>query len=338
MSYIGAQPTTAAFVTDQFSANGSGTVFTLSVAPANTNSILVAVSGVLQDPSTYSVSGTTLTFSAAPPAGTGNISVRFLGIPASGVVNTAYRTQTEFTATAGQTTFSVPSYTVGFIDVYRNGALLGSADFTATNGTTVVLTNPASSGDLVETISFFVSSVLNAIPAQNNAVIDSYILSMAGSKLTGTQVIPKATLPTGSVLQVVQSVYKTYSSRTSSTYADTGLTASITPTSASNKILVLVTMNGCGKASSDTALALKLLRGSTDLTLIDDSIGGTGSSVNLFVGSSSINYLDSPATTSSTAYKVQFASVSNTAAAYFNNYSGTVNTVTSTMTLMEIAA
>lgn len=175
MSYIGAQPTTAAFVTDTFSANGSGTVFTLSVAPANTNSILVAVSGVLQDPSTYSVSGTTLTFSAAPPAGTGNISVRFLGIPASGVTSTAYRTQTEFTATAGQTTFSVPSYTVGYIDVYRNGALLGSADFTATNGTTVVLANPASSGDLVETVSFYVSSVLNAIPAVANAVTTSYI-------------------------------------------------------------------------------------------------------------------------------------------------------------------
>jgi len=175
MSYIGAQPTTAAFVTDTFSANGSGTVFTLSVAPANTNSILVAVSGVLQDPSTYSVSGTTLTFSAAPPAGTGNISVRFLGIPASGVTNTAYRTQTEFTATAGQTTFSVPSYTVGYIDVYRNGALLGSADFTATNGTTVVLAAGASAGDLVETVSFYVSSVLNAIPAVANAVTTSYI-------------------------------------------------------------------------------------------------------------------------------------------------------------------
>lgn len=176
MSYIGAQPTTAAFVTDTFSANGSGTVFTLSVAPANTNSILVAVSGVLQDPSTYSVSGTTLTFSAAPPAGTGNISVRFLGIPASGIVNTAYRTQTEFTATAGQTTFSVPSYTVGYIDVYRNGALLGSADFTATSGTTVVLAAGASAGDLIETVSFYVSSVLNAIPATNGAVTSAYLL------------------------------------------------------------------------------------------------------------------------------------------------------------------
>jgi hypothetical protein len=158
----------------------------MSVAPANTTSIIVAVSGVLQDPSTYSVSGTTLTFSAAPPAGTGNISVRFLGIPASGIVTTAYRTQTEFTATSGQTTFSVPSYTVGFIDVYRNGALLGSADFTATNGTTVVLAAGASAGDLVETISFSVSSVLNAIPATNGAVTSAYLLdaSVTQAKLS----------------------------------------------------------------------------------------------------------------------------------------------------------
>ena len=176
MAYIGNQPTTTAFLTDTFSANGSGTVFTLSAAPANTNSIIVAVSGVLQDPSTYSVSGTALTFSAAPPAGTGNISVRFLGIPASGVTTTAYRTVTEFTATAGQTTFTPPSYTVGYINVYRNGALLGTADYTATNGTTVVLASAASSGDLVVVESFYVSSVLNAIPATTGAVNSTYLL------------------------------------------------------------------------------------------------------------------------------------------------------------------
>jgi len=186
MSYIGNQPTTVAFLTDQFSGTGSQTAFTLSAAPANTASIIVAVSGVLQDPTTYSVSGLTLTFSAAPPSGTGNISVRFLGIPASGIVTTAYRTQTEFTATSGQTTFSVPSYTPGFIDVYRNGALLGSADFTATNGTTVVLTAGASAGDLVETISFSVSSVLNAIPATAGAVNSTYLLdgSVTQAKLS----------------------------------------------------------------------------------------------------------------------------------------------------------
>jgi hypothetical protein len=175
MSYIGNIPTTVAFLVDTFSGDGSDTTFTLSQAPANTSSILVAVSGVVQDPSTYSVSGTTLTFSGAPPSGSSNISVRFLGIPASGVTTTAYRTVTEFTATAGQTTFSVPSYTAGYIDVYRNGVMLGSADYTATNGTTVVLASGATAGDLVETISFFVSSVLNAIPAVANAVTDAYI-------------------------------------------------------------------------------------------------------------------------------------------------------------------
>jgi hypothetical protein len=175
MSYIGNQPTSVAFVTDQFSGDGTTTVFTMSVAPANTASALVAVSGVLQDPSTYAVSGASLTFSAAPPTGTGNISVRYLGIPASNIATTAYRTVTEFTATAGQTTFNTASYTAGFINVYRNGALLGTADYTATNGTTVVLAVGATSGDLVTTESFYVSSVIDGIPAIGSSVIGSYI-------------------------------------------------------------------------------------------------------------------------------------------------------------------
>ena len=175
MPYIGQAPTQAAFVTDTFSGNGSTTAFTMSVAPAGTTSVLVAVSGVLQDPSTYSVVGTTLTFSAAPPTGTGNISARYLGIPASGITTTAYRTITEFTATAGQTTFTPPSYTVGFIQVFRNGVLLGSSDYTATNGTTVVLARGATSGDLVTVLSFYVSSVLNAIPATAGSVGQTYL-------------------------------------------------------------------------------------------------------------------------------------------------------------------
>lgn len=175
MSYIGAQPTSVAFLTDQFSGNGTTTAFTMSVAPATTTSILVAITGVVQDPTTYSVVGTTLTFSAAPPSGTGNISVRYMGIPASGVTTTAYRTVTDTTATAGQTTFIIPSYTVGYLNVYQNGARLGAADFTATTGTTVVLAAAASAGDLVTTESFYVSSVLNAIPATAGSVASTYL-------------------------------------------------------------------------------------------------------------------------------------------------------------------
>ena len=195
MSYIGNSPSQSAFVTDLFNGDNSTTAFTMSVSPANPASILVAVSGVLQSPDTYSVSGRTLNFSAAPPSATGNISVRYLGIPASGVTTTAYRTITEYTATAGQTTFTPPSYTVGFINVFRNGVMLGSADFTATNGTSVVLAAGASAGDLVAIESFYVSSVLNAIPATANAV-NSLLISdgaVTQSKL-GTNVVGKGSV------------------------------------------------------------------------------------------------------------------------------------------------
>lgn len=175
MAIIGNPIYQSAFVTDQFSGNGSTTAFTMSVAPAGVTNVLVAVSGVLQDPSTYGVVGNTITFSAAPPSGTGNISCRYLGIPVTGVTTTAYRTVTEFTATASQTTFTPPSYTVGFINVYLNGVLLGSADYTATNGTTVVLATGASAGNLLTVESFLVSSVLNAIPNTAGAVSSANI-------------------------------------------------------------------------------------------------------------------------------------------------------------------
>jgi hypothetical protein len=81
MSYIGAQPTTGSFPFDQFSGNGSTTAFTLTYAPASTTSIIVAISGVVQNPTLYSIVGTTLTFSPAPPTGTNNISVLYLGLP-----------------------------------------------------------------------------------------------------------------------------------------------------------------------------------------------------------------------------------------------------------------
>ena len=177
MSYIGTSPTTAAFPFDQFSGTGSLTTFTLSYAPASTTSIIVAVSGVVQKPNTYSVGGYVLTFTGAPPLGTNNVAVLYLGLPSSGVStpgNTAYRSATDYTAIAGQTTFStVGSYTVGFLDVYRNGSRLGSADFTATNGTTVVLAAACSVGDLVTIVYYTLTSLTNALPLTGGTVTGS---------------------------------------------------------------------------------------------------------------------------------------------------------------------
>ena len=170
MSYIGNQPQYTSFLTDTFSGNGVTTAFTLRVAPANTAAVIIGISGVLQSPNDYAVVGNLLTFSSPPPIGPNNISVRYLSLPASNVVNSAYRSVTDITATAGQTTFSTSSYTPGFVEVFRNGVRLGVSNFTATSGVTVVLGSPANAGDLVTVVSFFVSSVLNAIPGTAGSV------------------------------------------------------------------------------------------------------------------------------------------------------------------------
>ena len=77
----------ANITTDYFNGDGNTVAFTMSVTPADASSTLVTISGVVQSPSTYSVSGTTLTFSAAPPSGSSNITARYLGVPSVSTVS-----------------------------------------------------------------------------------------------------------------------------------------------------------------------------------------------------------------------------------------------------------
>jgi len=137
----------------------------------------------------------------------------------------------------------------------------------------------------------------------------------------------------GKVLQVVNATYATSTSNSTGTYADTGLTASITPTSASSKILVLANQNGVyADGNATSGVNLKLLRGATDLATFGLSVG-VHASGNLSFGSSSTCFLDSPATTSATTYKTQFARAS-LGQVFVQEGTGTVSTIT----LMEIAA
>lgn len=82
------------FITDTFSGNGSQTAFTLTSDPGSGNNTFVFISGVYQDKSSYSVSGTTLTFTSAPPTGSSNIQVNYgyastIGVPADGSITEA---------------------------------------------------------------------------------------------------------------------------------------------------------------------------------------------------------------------------------------------------------
>ena len=175
MAYFGLEPLSASYLTDYLSGDNTTVAYTLSRAPVSASSVVVTISGVKQAASTYGVNGTTLTFSAAPPTGTNNIEVLHLGVQPDTVVLPSYRTITEFTATAGQTSFSPASYTPGYIDVFRNGVKLGTANFTATNGTTVVLNNACSAGDLVRFEAFLITSFNDAIPNTAGAVVSSNI-------------------------------------------------------------------------------------------------------------------------------------------------------------------
>jgi len=92
LSYIGNLPKTANFAIDTFNGDNATVNFTLRDAPATTSSILVFVGGIRQHTDTYTLSERTLQFSEAPPTGTNNIQVLFLGIgttttvPADGTV------------------------------------------------------------------------------------------------------------------------------------------------------------------------------------------------------------------------------------------------------------
>jgi len=91
------------------------------------------------------------------------------------------------------------------------------------------------------------------------------------------------------------------------TWTDTGLTISITPTLSTSKVLIFVSVNGIYKspANENSRIGLRLVRNSTNIHNIEGTALRSGDARALGVGGVSANFLDSPATTSATTYKVQ---------------------------------
>ena len=145
--------------------------------------------------------------------------------------------------------------------------------------------------------------------------------------ITGATGIDNIKAATGAVLQVVSGSTTTNTTSTSATFADTTLSVSITPTSASSKILILVDQN-VRAAASDTWLGLRILRGSVVVKQTSYLTSSSGSYIN---SQAAYNHLDSPNTTSATVYKTQFNKSQGTSVKVQDN------NVISTITLMEIA-
>jgi hypothetical protein len=214
------------------------------------------------------------------------------------------RTKLQTTTTNATTNVYIApngSATSAGVSVANNSSLTNASKIVmATNGTTdtQIISGVNGSGSYLP-MSFYTN---NALAAQ---------ISTAGV-FSATGGIAASSMPTGSVIQVVQTVKTdTYSAAPgSSTWADiTGMSVSITPSSASNKIMVFLSVHG-GTANLSY---IRLVRDSTAIGVGETS----GSRVSCTIGNYSdtgdgnrtfeygTNFLDSPATTSSTTYKLQ---------------------------------
>jgi hypothetical protein len=137
----------------------------------------------------------------------------------------------------------------------------------------------------------------------------------------------------GKILQVVSAFTDTDVSNSANSLVDTTLTATITPSSSSNKILVNI-LQAVGKQSANTWVNIKLFRNSTELlSEPGESIGYTGGSGQNYVGVGfGTSYEDTPSTTSSVTYKTQFRNPPGTGVARAQP-DGAVSFIT----LMEVA-
>ena len=154
----------------------------------------------------------------------------------------------------------------------------------------------------------------------------------------------------GNILQVVQTL-KTDTATTTSTntFVDTGLSVSITPSSASNKILVTANLNF--SAGDMQNIAWRLVRGSTDLYMGDAASNRTRASGAVRVSTNqdaehqncTSVFLDSPNTTSATTYKVMWCRTYSTSTIYMNRASEATDNddrtrVPSSILVQEVAA
>ncbi len=219
MSYIGNPPVNGVFRkldTIAASFNGSTTSFNLTsggaaVTPGLTTNLIISLGGIIQEPNTaYTVAGSVISFTAAPPAGTTFWGIQLGDVGLASTPNQAAMTTQVFTATAGQTTFTVAGgYTAGQIQVLRNGVqLVVGVDVTATNGTTFVLTNAATAGDTLVAILYTSFIVANAV-------------AKSGDTMTGNLNITGGTLQVGGNQAVNGPAFSAYRSTT-----QTGITSS----------------------------------------------------------------------------------------------------------------
>ena len=235
--------------------------------------------------------------------------------------------------TSATTTFNLTNGGVAYYPqsannclVSLNGILQAPTDSYTISGSTIVFSSALTTNDVIDFI-IVLGDVLNIGTPSDNTVSTAKIVNGA---ITSAKL---ATGVGGKVLQVVQATDGTARTTTSNTFvtASNTLTVNITPSSASNKILVILNLNGFGSDSANTNARSTVYRGATDISpsngFSDNNIVSGGA----YYVSGANCYLDSPNTTSQVTYQCYIQNTSGSNTVRINNGSF------SSLTCLEIA-
>ena len=259
------------------------------------------------------------------------------------------------TAVNGQAAYTMQNGGANFTDyssvnqfmVSLNSVIQSPGSSFTVSGSTLTFSSNLATGDVIDFIIVFGNSLSAGTPtdatvtaaklnddiisgqtalASEPADTDEFLVSDAGTLKRIDYSLIKGG---GKVLQVVYAQSSTEVSSTNTTFQDV-VSASITPSATSSKVLVLAAAGGLMKSGGDTQLNLRIIR---DSTAIGETKGNnTDNSDKLFVPGAPINELDEPSSTSSLTYKLQIQN---------RDANGTVvagqNGADSSLTLMEIA-
>ena len=162
---------------------------------------------------------------------------------------------------------------------------------------------------------------------QDGTIVNADIAS--GAAIAGSKLV----MPTGSVLQVVSSLFNSDVSTTSTAWTDTGHSVSITPSSTSNKIFAQLSGGGIGTSAAGGWVKLDLFRGSTGLSGTSVGLSTLYNSGGAIYSNHSLSFLDSPSSTSALTYKLYIKSNHSSNTSYYH-WSDRGKCV---LTLMEIA-
>ena len=247
--------------------------------------------------------------------------------------NLSDRAKLDSISTSATATFNLLLNSVAYVPssaesltVSLNGVIQAPQSSYTVSGSTIVFASNLASSDVIDFILAERAITLTTIGSgtvNTNNIVDNAVTS---AKLASG-------LALGKIGQVVYATYATSTSISSTTFADTGLSANITPSATSSKVLVMATIQGLwNRGTASTALEFKIFRGTTEIQHTVKTSNFISTGVTLIGTTVALNIVDSPSSSSELNYKIQFAGN--------NSDQNTINSNNdvSSITLMEVLA